>query len=134
VGLEGTTEYRVFFLQFSDFNVPRRYVGINGKPVGHIIIEARKVADAPATPCVEGRSEGDVGVGLWRAALYLCPNDNPYIERVARHGEAANVGHILIEWRVAGVDYLASAHGHTTANLTLLRQLVGSVALVSPQG
>jgi hypothetical protein len=124
----------VFVLDLEGFDVPRRYVGVNGKPVGHVLIEARKLTDAPARPCIGGRRDGAVGVGSWRAALYICPKDSPYIERVARHGEGANVGHILIEWREAGVDYVASAHGHTTANLTLLRQLVASVALVRPQG
>jgi hypothetical protein len=134
VGLEGTAEYRVFFLDFEDFDVRRNYVGVDGKPVGHVFVEAREERDAPARPCIGGRRDGSVAVRSWRAALYICPNDSPYIERVARHGEGANVGHILLEWRDAGVDFVASAHGHTTTNLTLLRQLVGSVTLVPPSG
>jgi hypothetical protein len=134
VGLEGVAEYRVFVLDFEDFDVPRAYIGVGGKAVGHVFIEARKAIDAPATPCIRGVRAGTTKVRLWKATIYVCPNDSAYIERVARHGEGANVGHVLLEWRTAGVDYVASAHGHTTANVGLLRALVDSVSLVHPQG
>jgi hypothetical protein len=49
---------------------------------------------------------------------------------VARHGEGANVGHVLLDWRVNGIEYVASAHGHTTSNVALLRRFVGSVTLL----
>ena len=130
VGLEGATEYRVFFLNFEDFDVPRGYVGIDGKPVGHLFLEARRLVDAPKVPCVGGRRSGAIDIKGWRTILYVCPRDSPYIERVARHGEGANVGHVLLDWRVNGVEYIASAHGHTTANVALLRRLVGSLTLV----
>jgi hypothetical protein len=133
-GLEGTTEYRIFDLEFEDFDVPRGYVGIDGKSAGHVFIEARKATDAPTKPCIRGTPAGTMRVRSWRTTLYVCPNDSPYIERVARHGEGSSVGHIILEWRSDGVDYIASAHGHTTANLTLLRQLVGSATLVQPEG
>jgi hypothetical protein len=134
VGLEGVTQYRVFILDFTHFDVPRGYVGIDGKPVGHVSIEARKAIDAPTRPCIRGVRTGTTTVRSWRATIYVCPHDSPYIERVARHGEGDYVGHIVLEWRAGGVDYVASAHGHTTANLRLLRELVGSVTLVQPQG
>jgi hypothetical protein len=134
VGLEGTTAYRIFDLEFENFDVPHGYLGIDGKPVGHVFLEARMVTDAPGRPCIGGTRVGVIRVKSWRTTLYVCPNDSLYIERVARHGEGTNVGHILLEWKDAGVDYIASAHGHTTANLELLRQLVDSVVLVSPQG
>jgi hypothetical protein len=130
VGLEGATEYRVFFLQFEDFDVPRGYIGIDGKPVGHLFLEARKLVDAPKAPCVGGTRSGAVEVEGWRTIVYVCPRDSSYIERVARHGEGVNVGHVLLDWRVNGVEYIASAHGHTTASLALLRRFVGSLTLV----
>ena len=133
VGFEGATLYRIFDLEFQDFDVPRGYVGIDGKPAGHLFIEARKASDAPAKPCIRGTQAGTMRVRSWRATIYICPNDSDYIERVARHGEGANTGHVLLEWKAGGVDYVASAHGHTTANLKLLRQLVDSVTLVPPQ-
>jgi hypothetical protein len=133
VGLEGTTEYRIFDLEFEDFDVPRGYIGIDGKSDGHVFIEARRATDAPAKPCIRGTRAGTMRVRSWRTILYICPNDSPYIERVARHGEGSSVGHIILEWRKDGVDYIASAHGHTTANLYLLRQLVGSATLVQPK-
>jgi hypothetical protein len=120
----------VFFLEFEDFDVPRRYVGIDGKPVGHVFLEARSVVDAPKVPCVGGRRSGTIEIERWRTILYVCPMDSSYIERVARHGEGATVGHVLLDWRVNGVEYVASAHGQTTANITLLRRLVGSVTLL----
>ena len=132
MGVEGAIAYRVFFLDFEDFDVPRGYVGVHGRPVGHMFIEARKLSDAPRKPCIEGTPVQRVHVKVWRSILYVCPNDSPYIERVARHGEGANVGHVVLEWKSKGVDYVASAHGHTTTNVTLLRQLVGSIELVQP--
>jgi hypothetical protein len=134
VGFEGVTVYRIFDLEFESFDVPRGYVGIDGKPVGHVFIEARKASDAPAKPCIRGTQEGVIRVKSWRTTLYVCPKDSLYVQRVAQHGEGASVGHIILEWKDGGVDYLASAHGHTTANLMLLRHLVGSVVLVPPQG
>jgi hypothetical protein len=125
--------YRIFYLEFRDFDVPRGYVGIDGKPAGHVFIEARNASDAPAKPCIRGTRAGAMQARSWRATIYVCPNDSDYIERVARHGEGAYTGHVLPEWRAGGVDYVASAHGHTTANLKLLRQLVDSVTLVQPQ-
>jgi hypothetical protein len=132
VGLEGFTQYRVFFLNFADFDVPRGYVGVDGKAVGHVIIEARKVVDASKTPCVDGRRSGEIDIKAWKTTLFVCPKDSTYIERVARHGEGANVGHVLLDWRVNGVEYVASAHGHTTANVSLLKRIAGSVILVQP--
>lgn len=132
VGLEGLAEYRVFVLDFENFDVPRRYVGIDGRAVGHLFIEARKASNAPARPCIRGIRTGTTKVKSWRATVYVCPNDSPFIERTAQHGEGGNVGHLVIEWRAGGLDYVASAHGHTTANLTLLRQLADSIRLVEP--
>lgn len=132
IGLEGTIPYRVFGLSFENFDVPRHYVGIDGRPEGHIFIEARKVEDAPKKPCIGGRQRGASTMRRWRTHLYVCPEDSPHIERTARHGEGVYVGHVLLEWKVMGVEYIVSAHGHTTANIKLVRQLVRSVAMVQP--
>jgi len=133
VGFEGVTLSRIFDIEWENFDVPRGYIGIDGKATGHAFIEARKASDAPAKPCISGTRAGTMQVRSWRTAIYVCPNDSAYIERVARHGEGANVGHVVLEWRAGGVDYFASAHGHTNANLRLLGQLVASVTLVQPQ-
>jgi hypothetical protein len=132
VGLEGVTAYRVFFLDFEDFDVPRGYKGVAGGPVGHLFIEARKLTDSPKNPCIGSKQVEETDIKGWRTTLYICPNDSSYIERVARHGEGANVGHVLMEWKSMGVDYLASVHGHITTNVRLLRQLVASMIVVQP--
>jgi hypothetical protein len=134
IGLEGAAAYRVFDLQFQGFDVPRGYVGVDGKAVGHLFIEARKLSDAPQKPCVGGTRTGEIDIKGWRTSLYVCPKDSAYIERVARNGEGTNVGHVLLDWKVNGVEYVASAHGHTTANVDLLRRLVNSVTLVESAG
>jgi hypothetical protein len=133
VGLEGAAEYRVFFLDFEDFDVPRRYSGVGGRPVGHLFIEARTLSNAPDKPCVGGTPSGQIDIRSWRTTLYVCPRDSTYIQRVAVHGEGANVGHVLLDWKANGVEYTASVHGHTTANVDLLGRLVRSVVLVPPQ-
>jgi hypothetical protein len=71
-------------------------------------------------------------VGRRTVAQYACPNDSPTIEREAMHGEGAYVGHLLFAWTEGGVDYIASAHGHTATNRELLTQLVRSMRLISP--
>ena len=61
---------------------------------------------------------------------YRCSNDALLVQREARHGEGAQLGHLLLAWNQDGIDYTASAHGYTEVNLMLLRQLVGSMDLV----
>lgn len=134
VGLAGVGQDRVFFLEFEDFDVPRGYVGVDGKAVGHLFFEARKLADAPKKPCIGGARVRGAVISGWHTSLYVCPNDSPYIERVARHGEGADAGHVLLAWDVNGVRYTVSIHGHTTANVYLLMRLVGSSTLVPPTG
>jgi len=48
------------------------------------------------------------------------------------HGEGAYVGHLLLAWSEHGTDYIVSAHGPTTANLALVRDLVAATRLVAP--
>jgi hypothetical protein len=124
--------YLVFFLEFSGFDVPADYVGVDGKATGHLIIEAQPQVDSPPDPCVGGTRSGDVTVGLWTATAFTCPNDSVIVQREARHGEGAHAGHLLFEWHQGGIDYIASAHGHTAVNRELLRQVVTSITLIPP--
>jgi hypothetical protein len=133
VGVEGAAQYSIFFLQFYGFDVPKGYSGINGKPVGHVTLEAHRIMDDPLlTPCIGGRIAGTARIGIWTTREFTCPNDSPSIERDAVHGEGAYVGHLALAWTADGISYIASAHGHTTANLTLLKRFVHSIALISP--
>ncbi len=132
VGQEGTAGYPVFFLEFSRFDVPKGYSGIDGKPEGHLTLEAHRLADDPLKPCLDGRRIGTVQVGTRTTSAFTCPNDSPQIERDARHGEGAYVGHLALEWDTSGIRYIASAHGHTTANLMLLKKFVRSIVLTPP--
>ena len=125
--------YPIFFLEFSGFDVPKRYSGIDGRPVGHVTLEAHRVADDPLTkPCIGGRRIGTVQVGTRTTSAFTCPNDSPQVERDAQHGEGTYVGHLALEWDNQGIRYVASAHGHTTANLVLLKKFVRSIVLVPP--
>jgi hypothetical protein len=131
-GLEGSPPYLVFFLEFSGFDVPPGYVGVDGKATGHLIVEAHPQVDSPPKPCVGGTRLGEVAVGLWTAAEFTCPNDSVIVQPEARHGEGAHAGHLLFEWNENGIDCIASAHGHTAVNPELLPQVVTSVTLISP--
>jgi len=95
-------------------------------------LEAHRSTDDPLKPCIGGRTIGTARIGIWTTSEITCPNDSPYIERVAMHGEGAYVGHLALAWKADGISYIASAHGHTTANLTLLKRFVHSIALISP--
>ena len=132
VGLEGAAQYSIFSLDFYRFDVPKGYSGINGKPVGHMTLEAHRVADDLLKPCVGGKTIGTARIGNWTTSEFACPNDGPSIEREAVHGEGDYVGHLALAWKADGISYIASAHGHTTANLTLLKRFVRSVVLISP--
>jgi hypothetical protein len=132
VGLEGSPPYPVFFLELAGFDVPDGYVGVGGHPVGHVIAEARRHADSPARLCIGATDLGSATIGHWTVASYDCPEDDAAVEREARHGEAAYVGHTLVSWSQGGIDYIASAHGHTAVNRDLLRRFVVSMTLVPP--
>jgi len=133
VGLEGSPPYPVFFLEFTGFVVPPGYVGVDGKPDGHVTLEARPTADSPPKPCIGGTFLGTVKVGIWMTKEYICPNDSLRVEREAQHGEGAYVGHLVLEWQVSGTQFIISAHGHTTANLALLKRLGGSIEMTAPR-
>jgi len=130
--LEGLPPYPAFFLEFTGFDVPAAYVGINGKAMGHVAVEARPQRESPPRPCIGGRRLGNVVVSRWTAIEYRCSKDSNRVGRQARHGEGAHLGHLLLEWSQQGTDYIASAHGHTTTNLDLLKKPITSMALIAP--
>jgi hypothetical protein len=132
VGVEGLAQYPIFFLEFTRFDVARAYVGVDGQPDGHLTVEGRRPADDPLEPCIGGVNVGTVKVGTRVTTEYVCPNGNRRVEREARHGEGVYVGHLALAWSQRGIAYIASAHGHTTANLVLLKRLVGSIRLIPP--
>lgn len=130
VGVESLARYPIFALELNGFDVPVGYVGVGGKAVGHLFIEARLRKYSPPSPCIGGSRLQLVRAGGWTARAYSCPEDSLTVQREAMHGEGAFAGHLLLEWTQGGVDYLVSVHGHTAENLALLRDLVGSVTLV----
>jgi hypothetical protein len=132
VGLEGLPPYPVFALEFSGFDVPPRYSGVDGKAIGHIVIEARPSNNSPPLPCIGASRLGTVAVGDRLLSEYQCPRDSVRVQREATHGEGAHAGHLLVEWTGAGIDYIASAHGHTARNVGLLKRLVRSISLIAP--
>jgi hypothetical protein len=132
VGLEGLPPYPVFALDFSSFDVPSGYVGVDNKAVGHVFIEARHRRESPASPCIGGRRFGSVVAGRWTVVFYRCSADALFVQRRARHGEAVYLGHILFEWTDNGIDYIASAHGDTQVNRNLLLQHIDAMTLVPP--
>jgi hypothetical protein len=80
------------------FDVPAAYVGINGKAMGHVAVEARPQRESPPRPCIGGRRLGNVVVSRWTAIEYRCSKDSNRVGRQARHGEGAHLGHLLLEW------------------------------------
>ena len=119
----------VFFLEFVGFDVGPDYVGMDGKPHGHVTVAAAPHRDAP--PCF-GTVVGTVALPTRTATEYRCTNDTLRVQRDARHGEGAYVGHLLLTWRQDGIDYTVSAHGHTAVNLALVKRLAGSLDLLAP--
>jgi hypothetical protein len=133
VGREGLVGYPIFALEYTGFDVPPGYIGVDGKAVGHIVVEARPHRDSPPLPCIGATALAKVRLGQQTLAEFSCPNDSLRVQREARHGEGAYAGHLVVAWTVAGIDYLASAHGATTANLDLLKRLVRSMQLIGPR-
>jgi len=116
-------------MDLNGFDVGPAYVGVGGKPVGHMTITAQVHRDAPQ--CF-GRLIGTVALPKWNATEYRCTDDSLRVQREARHGEGAYVGHVLLAWTADGVDYSVSAHGHTAVNLALITRLARSLTVVPP--
>ena len=131
VGLAGERYAQIFALDFTGFDVAPDYAGIDGKPDGHLIVEARRDADSPPLPCFDGIQRGTQSIAGRRLIRYACPGRSLRMERLIRHGEGAHAGHLLFAWSASGIDYVASAHGDTATNARLLEQIVASIDLVT---
>lgn len=121
-----------FFLEWTRFDVPATFVGVDGKAAGHVIIHAGLARNSPPVPCIGGLVIGAISVLASRATEYRCPPDSPFIERTATHGEGAYTSHVLVIWRRDGIDYIVSSHGYGAASVTLMKDLAASIALVAP--
>jgi hypothetical protein len=130
VGLAGERPAEIFFVDFTGFDVPAAYVGIDGKREGHLIIEARRHADSPPRPCFDGVEREAPPIAGRPITRYACPSRSARMERLIRHGEGAHTDHVLFAWGGSGIDYVASAHGDTAANARLITQIVESIDIV----
>lgn len=132
-GSAGVLQYPTFFIDVNGFRVGPGYVGVEGKPIGHLTITAGKHEDSPGPPCF-GVVVGAFPIRDRAVTEYRCANDSLRVQRDARHGEGAYIGHLLLAWSANGIDYAVSAHGHTKANLALLKRLAASVKSTAPTG
>jgi hypothetical protein len=130
VVLAGAPPYPTFFLELARFDVGPTYRGVDGKAVGHLLVSATALRQAPTHPCI-GKVTGGFSISQRRITEYRCSDDALTVQRQARHGEGAHLGHLLLEWKQGGVDYVVSAHGYSSVNLALLRRLVASMTLVA---
>jgi hypothetical protein len=119
-------------LEWNGFDVPRTFAGVDGKPMGHVIIHAAPASDSPRRPCIGGVKIGRFSVPGAKSTMYRCPPDSPFIERTARHGEGAYTSHVLLSWESNGVAYLVSSHGYGATSVTLMEHLAASLNLVAP--
>jgi hypothetical protein len=118
-------------LEWSDFDVPSTFAGVDGKPIGHVIISAALVRDSAPRPCIGAVKVGTFVVLGAEAADYRCPPDSPLIQRTAQHGEGAYTSHVLLDWQSNGIEYLVSSHGYGPASVSLMEQLAASLTLVT---
>jgi hypothetical protein len=118
-------------LEWNDFDVPSSFVGVDGKPIGHVIIRAGLVRDSPTRPCIGAVKVGTFVVLAAPATEYPCPPESLLIQRTARHGEGAYTSHLLLDWRSNGIEYLVSSHGYGDASRSLMEQLAASLTLVT---
>ncbi len=130
-GRAGVLRYPIFFMDVNEFRVGPGYAGVDGKPVGHVTISGTKHEDSPGPPCF-GTVTGTFQITDKTVTEYSCTNDSLQVQRNAQHGEGAYVGHLLLAWSANGIDYAVSAHGHTRANLTLVKRLVASITYSAP--
>ena len=130
VGVAGgdETEARIFVLEVEGYDASIWAP----ETVRHLVVEARKVQDAPAVPCYEGVPVGTLEARGREVALLECPPPSPGAEADIRHGEAIHAGHLLGYWDAHEVRYVVSVHGMTEAHRALLEQLASSIELVEP--
>jgi hypothetical protein len=121
-----------FFIEWTGFDVPEDFVGVDAKPAGHVIIAAAPLRDSPAVPCIDAIPVKHLLVGGSTAAEFRCPPDSPRIERLAQHGEGAYAGHMTLVWSAHGIEYLVSSHGYGIASENLVTLLARTIVLVDP--
>ena len=130
-GQAGELKYAIFFMDVNEFRVGPGYVGVEGKRVGHLTISAVKHEDSPGPPCF-GTVVGTFRISDEVVTEYSCTDESLRVQRDARHGEGAYVGHLLLSWSTNGIDYAVSAHGHTHANMALVKRLAVSITFTAP--
>ncbi len=121
-----------FFIEWTNFDVPADFAGIDGKPAGHVIVNATRVRDSPAVPCIDAVRFSTVTLSGTTAIEYRCPTDSPRIERLAQHGEGAYAGHLALAWTHDAIRYLVSSHGYGTASKQLAEDLARALTFVQP--
>ena len=131
MALAGSPPYPTFFIELAGFDVGPSYRGVDGKAMGHLLVSATALRQAPTHPCI-GEITARFAVSQRRVTEYRCSDDGLTVQRQARHGEGAQLGHLLLAWKQGGVDYAVSAHGYTSVNLAILKRLVASTTLVAP--
>ncbi len=93
---------------------------------------AGRIRRAPRRTDRRGTVVGTFRISDRTITEYSCTNDSLRIQRNARHGEGAYVGHVLLAWSANGIDYAVSARGHTQANLALVKRLASSITFTAP--
>lgn len=132
VSPSGKAGASIFFVTFTGFDVDPRYQGVEGRPIGHLILEARRPEDSPRLPCFDGVRLRELSVNRWHVTEYECPDESARLLEESRLAQLAHAGHLLFAWSSSGINYAASAHGYSRENFDLLRSLVGSIELVEP--
>ena len=118
-----------FFLEFVGFDVGAGYRGVDGKPIGHLIVAATPHRDG--WPCF-GNVIGTIRLPGVTATELRCSSDSLRAQRGAQNGEGAYVGHVMLTWTQHGVDYSVSAHRYSAVNLAVVERVVGSLAFIAP--
>jgi hypothetical protein len=77
----------VFSIDYSGFDVPRGYVGLEGRRLGHAIIEAYRHDNSPPLPCFDAVSIGREVINAWAVTEYRCPYVTGIPQAVITHGE-----------------------------------------------
>lgn len=113
-----------FVLNWTGFVVPPGYAGVPGPyPSGHLVIEAERVGQQASFGCSDGKIRGAVRERGLRITWVNCPT----------YSSAEEIGgHLVARWDMGGIAYLASLHGWSLVNRTLLVAIVRSIQFVGP--
>lgn len=118
------TLHELFFFDVTDFD-GGQHLG----SVRHLVIEARRLTDAPPIPCFGGVPSDQLNNGA--VSALQCPELDDLPEDAAamiRHGEGAHTGHTLGYWDLDGVRYVVSVHGASDVSRRLIDELVAAVS------